>query len=279
MIRIGSSGYSYEDWKKHFYPPNIKPADMLTFYAQYFDLVEINTSFYNIPPRQMLEHIREKVPNTFEFIVKVYKGITYDQAGKTPEETQHYIDEFNDAISTLVEHNMLSCLLLQFPYTFKYDEDNKNYLLSLKEKFPVPLVIEFRNVEWINEEIFLFLEKNNIGYCCVDEPKIRGLVPPVARVTSEIGYLRFHGRNPQNWFHPPTPADRYDYLYTEEELMEWVPKIKAMADASKKFFVLFNNHPRGQAVKNAAMLSKLLELKEINLPDEKDYDPGLGKFM
>ncbi|MBU1975597.1 MAG: DUF72 domain-containing protein [Nanoarchaeota archaeon] len=270
---IGTSGYSYDDWKGKFYPPTTPSSNMLPFYSKYFGMTEINSTYYRIPPRQMIDRILEKVPEGFVFTIKAYRGITHER-----EQYQENIDEFNKAIIPMVDSGKGACILLQFPYSFKNEEDNRAFILHLKEKFPLPLVAEFRNSGWITEDTFKLLEDAKIGFCCTDEPDLKGLMPPEARVTSEIGYLRFHGRNKEKWWKPDQPSDRYDYLYTEEELKNWIPKIKAMSELTKKFFVLFNNHPGAKAIQNAGLLSKMLG-KEIKLPSEDDYDTSLRKFF
>jgi len=118
--------------------------------------------------------------------------------------------------------------------------------------------VEFRNKGWAKPETFEFLKKNNLGYCAVDEPKLPRLMPFVNEVTSDIGYLRFHGRN-KNWFNAPTEV-RYDYMYSEDELKEFVPEIKKMEKNSKNLYILFNNCHAGKAVKDAKKLKTMLGL-------------------
>ncbi len=275
-ILIGTSGYSYDDWKRRFYPPLIKNADMLSFYSRFFQMTEINSTYYRIPPRQMMEYIIEKVPADFIFTVKVFKGITHEK----PADAEALILDFNKAIEPLVERGKCAALLLQFPYSFHNTPENKEYLLGMSKRFSAPLVVEFRNSGWITESTFSFLEKEKMGFCCVDEPRLKGLIPPEARVTADIGYLRFHGRNSETWFAKDgTPYSRYDYLYPEAELLEWVPKIKAMAGLTKTFFVLFNNHPKAYAVRDAELLAKALDIPLPSIPREEDYDSSLNKFL
>jgi len=123
----------------------------------------------------------------------------------------------------------------------------------------LPVVVEFRHEEWIDENVFELLADADLGYVCVDEPQFKTLVPPAVRVTSKIGYVRFHGRNYKKWWHHKKTYERYDYLYSEEELQEWIPKIKKIADNTEKTFVSMNNHYRGQAVINGRMLRDMLK--------------------
>lgn len=274
-IILGTSGYSYDDWKGKFYPPLTKPADMLPFYAKFFSMTEVNSTYYRIPVPQMFEHMLEKVPPDFIFTVKAFRGITHER----PEDARLLVDQFNEGIAPLTDTGRCSAILLQFPYSFENNEGNRNYLLDMKDRFFAPIIVEFRNNTWITDETFQMLELAKIGFCCVDEPRMKGLMPPEARVTSDTGYLRFHGRNAQNWFAKDSASLRYDYEYRENELQEWVQKIKAMGSLTKTFFVLFNNHPNAYAVRNAAMMAKLLDMKMPAVPTAEDYDDSLNKFL
>jgi len=122
----------------------------------------------------------------------------------------------------------------------------------------VPLVAEFRNEWWIKDKTFEFLREHGIGYCCVDEPDLPRLPPPVVMATSPIGYVRFHGRNKAKWFNHQKMEERYNYEYSEDELRDWAVRMKILIPVVKKLFVFFNNHPRGQAVRNAIAMIKLL---------------------
>jgi uncharacterized protein YecE (DUF72 family) len=134
------------------------------------------------------------------------------------------------------------------------------FFLSVKERFgTIPLVAEFRHAGWIEEPVFEFLKEHRIGFCCVDEPRHPSLPPPVAIATSAIGYVRFHGRSRAKWWQHGEASERYDYLYSEEELKEWIPKIRALLSVSEKIYAFFNNHPRGQAVANAKMLEEMMQ--------------------
>ena len=128
-----------------------------------------------------------------------------------------------------------------------------------EEMADIPLVIEFRNQSWLKEQTFQFLEKRGIGFCIVDEPKLPKLMPYLPRVTSELGYFRFHGRN-ANWFNVPVKV-RYDYLYSEGELKEFIPDIKDISKKVAKTLVFFNNCYSGSAAKNAVQMARLLAEK------------------
>ena len=124
-----------------------------------------------------------------------------------------------------------------------------------------PLFVEFRNRSWNRPEVFQLLQDNDIGYVNVDQPLLRGLLPPQDRVTTRTGYIRFHGRNKKEWWEG-TNQTRYDYLYTREELEEWMIRIAQVLKKSYKTYIFFNNHPQGKAVQNARMLKEMLEAQK-----------------
>jgi uncharacterized protein YecE (DUF72 family) len=124
----------------------------------------------------------------------------------------------------------------------------------------IPTVVEFRQREWIVPQVGNLLRELGLGYCCVDEPRLPGLVPPIARATSDIGYVRFHGRNRAKWWEHDEAWERYDYAYSRDELEPWADKIRSLAEQTRETFVLANNHWQGQAVDTARQLRMLLQL-------------------
>ncbi len=266
MLYIGTSGFSYQDWIGSFYPENIKKGDMLHLYSRQFNTVEINSSYYRIPPAAVFYHLQRKVPDNFKFVVKANQGMTHMR-----EDNQTVFQEFKASLQPLLDSTKLGCILAQFPYSFHYNRSNQDYLRYLKDKMEnLPLIIEFRNAYWIKEEVFDFLRKNEIGFCAVDQPPLKGLIPPLAETTSNLGYIRFHGRNKEKWWQPEHAYQRYDYLYTEQELKEWVPKIKQVVAQTNDQYIFMNNHYKGKAVKNALMLMTLLrqEIKLMNMKND-----------
>jgi uncharacterized protein YecE (DUF72 family) len=253
MIYIGTSGYSYKDWIGPFYPEGIKDSYMLEYYSQHFNFTEVNSTYYHMPRLQLFESLNKKTPDGFKFAVKLFGGFTHERSAGALEAQQ-----FNYALLPLIESGKLTCLLAQFPYSFHYNEKNMEHLKRLKEWFEnIEVVIEFRNREWIRSETMQFLKKEGLGYVCVDEPDIKGLIKNVTAVTSRISYLRMHGRNAQKWY-GSEGSDRYNYLYSKDELMEWVPRIKEMEKMSSITLVAFNNHPIGKAIINARELTDML---------------------
>jgi len=250
MINIGTSGYSFQDWKGSFYPKDIQNNDMLDFYVKHFKTVEINYTYYRIPTYKSLDGMCRKTPKDFKFIIKAFKGMTHER-----DKDLSVFNDFKEAIKPLENAGKFSGLLAQFPWSYKNNKENREYLSWFKEQSgdELPLIVEFRNDSWIIEPIFDFLRTLNISYCCVDEPQLKGLVPPVTEVTGSLGYIRFHGRNAKKWWSGDS-SERYDYLYTQQELFEWKPKIEKIEQAVEETFVFFNNCHAGQAASNAQMM-------------------------
>jgi uncharacterized protein YecE (DUF72 family) len=255
MIRIGTSGYSYDDWVGPFYPNELAKSDRLFFYAREFDTTELNFSYYRQPTLWILERIAAKVPPGFVFTIKAFRGITHER-----EDNEDEFATFAQALKPLLEQEKLGCILAQFPYSFHARPENRDYLRRVRELFgDLPVVVELRNRAWISSETFELLRENHLGFCCVDEPRLKGLLPPVAEATAPVAYVRFHGRNAAKWWQHDEAWERYDYTYSDEELEEWVPKIQKLEQRAETTFLFANNHWQGQAVGTARQLKMLLE--------------------
>lgn len=268
MLRVGTSGFSFPDWKGPVYPAAIPPRNMLAYYAAElgFDTVEINSTYYRIPQPKNMEAMAKKTPENFEFVVKGFRGMTHDpfdnRLGTRPgrEQVEGYFSKFAEALEPLKEAGKLGAVLLQYPVFFLPSPENEEYILKSSRMLGnMPVVIEFRNIAWAKPETFRFLKDNNLNYCAVDEPKLPRLMPFVNEVTSGTGYLRFHGRN-TNWFSAPASV-RYDYLYSDTELEEFVPEIKKMEMNAGKTYMFFNNCHSGKAVRNALTMKGRLGLR------------------
>jgi uncharacterized protein YecE (DUF72 family) len=254
MIYVGTSGFSYRDWVGPYYPEGTPRSEWLPFYARDFNVTELNFTYYRVPSRSTLERLVEKTPEGFLFTLKAYQDMTH----KRVRDADTYA-EFVQALDPLIEGGRFGCILAQFPWSFRRDEDSLDYLRYLREQFDeLPVVIEFRNREWIRDETFDFLRENSLGFCCVDQPRLKGLIPPLAEATSATAYVRFHGRNAKKWWQHDEAWERYDYSYTDEELEEWVPKLRKLEEKAENTFVFANNHWQGQAVQTARQLRMLL---------------------
>ena len=257
MIYIGTSGFSYEDWKGAFYPEDIDKKSMLEYYSQRFQAVEINSTYYTIPSRATFVSLARRTPQDFKFSVKAHKDMTHAET-----HSADIFKAFQDVLEPLIESGKLGCILAQFPWSFKRTVQNEDRLQEFRDALrTLPTVVEFRNSEWANDETFELLRDLDLGYCCVDEPALRGLMPGIAVSTSNIAYVRFHGRNAKTWWKHEEAWQRYDYLYTEEELSEWVPKVETLAEETETLYLFFNNHYKGKSATNARMFAQMLGLE------------------
>ncbi len=255
-IRIGTSGFSFEDWRGTFYPATVDKGKMLDFYAQHFPTVEINSTYYRIPHPAIMNNLVKKVPPGFDFLVKVPQSFTHRRTDLDDD-----VAKFLQAIEPMEASGTLSGLLAQFPYSFRFSPDSLDYLAMLKNVLtPRPLFAEFRHESWVNRTMYDRLRADGIGYVCVDEPDLPHLIKPDLFATGPIGYIRFHGRNAEKWW-DGGPL-RYDYKYSEEELQRWKEKIDKLATKGQvqKMYLFFNNCHLGQAAANAFDMKRLLGL-------------------
>jgi len=265
-IRVGTSGFSFDDWKGTIYPPHLKKEDWLRYYEKDlgFDTLEVNFTYYTLPSPRSLEGMSRKTSDSFQFAVKAFKGMTHEIKDKATHKflnNKETFDKFLYSLQPLIDAGKLGCVLAQFPYSFYLRAENLEYLKRFKELIgDIPLIVEFRNKVWHKGKTLQFLKEHLMGYCAVDEPKLPQLMPFHPEATSDIGYVRLHGRN-TNWFNVPTSV-RYDYLYSEGELKEFIAPINMIASKTKKVFIFFNNCHSGSAAKNATMLMRMLQEKD-----------------
>jgi uncharacterized protein YecE (DUF72 family) len=250
MIYIGTSGFQYDDWVGPYYPEGLPKEDWLSFYAKEFKTLEINFTYYRMPTARGLAGMARKVPTDFLFTVKASQEMTHARA----REPQAF-DQFKNALKPLLDSHRLGAILAQFPNSFRANDDSLDYLRWLRDQLAgLPVIVELRNKEWLTQETYQFLREQNLGFCSVDEPYF----PRVAEVTSNLAYVRFHGRNYKKWWKHDHAWERYDYTYQPEELQEWMPKIETMNGMAEQTFVFANNHYRGQGIDTARQLKMLL---------------------
>jgi uncharacterized protein YecE (DUF72 family) len=256
MIRLGTSGFSYDDWIGEVYPEDLPRWQWLSYYASSFNTVELNVTYYRIPEARIIRGWVDRTPEDFLFTIKAHRSLTHER--KKPD-FQH----FSESIEILQTAGKLACILAQFPHSFHPNPNNREYLSRLAEGLEgYPVVVEFRGSDWVNEETFDQLRDLNLGFCCVDEPRLRGLMPPMAVVTGPLAYVRFHGRNEEKWWQHDFGWERYDYTYSEEELKEWVPRIRELNEQAPLTLVYANNHYKGQSVDTLNKLQRMLAWEE-----------------
>ena len=277
-IRIGTSGWSYPSgmgtWNGIFYPePGARPPgrgrfDELAFYAEHFDTVEINSTFYRVPAVATAQSWARRTPPDFEFSLKLYQKFTHpgmfqEATGGDPWNLgQQDVDEFRAAIDPLASSRRIGALLAQFPPSFKNEPVSRAYLEWLLERFrEYPVAVELRHRSWSDDpmETFAMLQAFDAAWAQIDEPKFRvsirqSLLPNVRT----FYYLRLHGRNAAQWWKHDKSEDRYNYLYTPQELEPFAKAADTASRTVKKAYLYTNNHFSAKSVANAAMLKHQL---------------------
>lgn len=262
-IVLGTSGFSYDDWKGPVYPRTISRNDMLTQYCTHLPMVELNYTYYRMPKKENLLRMVERTPEGFQFIVKAHGSLTHEETKGRKED----LKAFKEGVEPLKQKGRLACILLQFPYSFYFRTSNLFYLEHLSKHLrPLPLAVEFRNGNWLQDSVQTWLAERNLAYVAVDMPRLPGLLPPVVWVTAPFAYLRFHGRNDRKWWKHKHAYERYDYSYSQEELKDWVETIKGFGRNVNTIYITFNNHYQGQSFRNALDMANLLkDLQDITL--------------
>lgn len=285
QIRVGPAGWSYPDWDGIVYPRPRPPGfSEATYLAGFFDTIEINTTFYHPPsPQAAKGWVRKVAANPdFKFTAKLWQRFTHERNPNRQEEKA-----FKEGLAPLREADRLGALLLQFPWSFKNTRENREYLGGLVVEFmEYPLVLEVRHDSWNQPEIFRMLAELGVGFCNLDQPIIgRSIAPSDYSIPqSGIGYVRLHGRNYEQWFTSDSrPEERYNYLYSMEELEPWAQRIRNIAEQVNATYVITNNHFQGKAVANALQLTSLLTNRPVRVPEsllvrypelEKILEPG-----
>lgn len=266
---IGTAGWSYEDWEGAVYPtPRPRGFNPLVFLAGLFNLVEINSTFYRpASVRFALSWVSRVSPfPDFLFTVKVHRSFTHERTGID----KRAVDDFTQGLIPLKSAGRLAVLLLQFPWSFSRTTDNADYLLRLFDGFAGwPLALEVRHASWETPDFYRVLSQRRVALCNIDQPLFAQSIKPGAVVTNpDLSYVRLHGRNTKDWFREGAGRDdRYNYLYAQDELQDWVERIKSLGEKSAKVFVVTNNHYRGQAVANALQIRNLITGEKLEIPE------------
>jgi uncharacterized protein YecE (DUF72 family) len=266
---IGTAGWSYEDWEGIVYPePRPRGFHPLAFLAEYINLVEINSTFYRPASAPMaLSWVRrvEEFPE-FLFALKLHQVFTH----KRSEFTAKDVDDFRTCAALLASRDRLAAALIQFPWSFGNTSANMEYLARLFGLFAeFPLALEIRHASWDVPGFYRLLEENKVAFCNIDQPLFKNSIKPSAvSTTSDFAYVRLHGRNTEDWFREGAGRDdRYNYLYAQDELQDWIDRIKSLGMKSGKVFVITNNHYRGQAMANALQIKNMITGQKLDIPE------------
>jgi uncharacterized protein YecE (DUF72 family) len=272
MIRFGPAGWDYKDWSGTVYPkPAPRGFDPLVYLARYFGLVEVNATFYRPLPASVAESWCERLANDSDFrlTVKLWRRFTHEREDAFGAAEVEQARAVPDA---LAKQGRLGAVLIQFPWSFRRSDESLTWIRDVARALTgLPLVLEVRHASWNAPEVFAELAELGIGFVNVDQPAFKNSLAPSAIATAPIGYVRVHGRNFHDWFRAQAGRDeRYDYLYTAQELGPWAERVKSLAErpGTRDVYVVTNNHFRGQAVANAVMLAAMVEGRRAAVPTE-----------
>jgi len=296
-LRIGTSGWNYPTgrgtWNGIFYPkPRPKGFDELAFYAEHFDTVEVNSTFYGQPRADVSRGWAARTPHDFEFSLKLYQKFTHPRmyeervAKSLPEgaraetaalheltrPTAADLDEFRQGIDPIASAGKLGALLAQFPPSFKDSPPARAYLAWLLRAFAdYPMAVELRHRSWSDRiaETLTLINSFESAWVQIDEPKFRfsirqNYLPNV----KGFYYMRLHGRNVETWWRHDQSEDRYDYLYSDDELKEFSETAGAARRLVKKAYLYTNNHFSAKSVANATMIKQ-----QLGEPIDGEYPP------
>ncbi len=295
MVRVGTCSWTEKSLIQsgEFYPKNVRTAESrLQFYSEQFDTVEVDSTYYAIPTKSTAFLWTNRTPDNFVFHIKVYGALTGhgidprtlppDIRDELPqkEKSEKYLyvkepgllrmiaNKFLDALYPLMNAGKLGVLVFQFPPWFIYKPENLDIILKYKGMSGRNrMAVEFRHGSWyasdVRDKVFHFLRKNQIIHVVADEPQFGTLatVPFVPQTTADIAYYRLHGRNKENWLKKGVETSlRYAYLYSDEELKEFIPHVETSAKLSKETYVMFNNCHGGFAMRNAQRIKALMKV-------------------
>lgn len=258
-VLIGTSGWSYDEWVGPFYPKSLKKEDFLSYYSKIFYTNEINTTFYNIPSRAIVDSWAHNTPDDFLFTAKLPKAITHDK-GLDCSNCLDDLDYFLYVMKPLINAKKLLAFLIQLPPWFnknQHFERLKEFMRNWPgnaEKNGYYLAVEFRHKSWMDDDTFNYLKEKSLTYCSVVEP----LLPPRMDITNKkFAYVRFHGYGEKPWF---------NYFFKELEIQKWAVSMREVMQKADKVGIFFNNHFSGYAAKNSLMMMKELDIKPRNDP-------------
>jgi uncharacterized protein YecE (DUF72 family) len=269
-FRFGPAGWVYKDWEGIVYPrPKPRGFDQLRYIAEFFDAVEINSSFYGPPVARTASSWVSRVEDheRFRFTAKLWKRFTHerDKAWTTGE-----VDQVRAGFDVMMDAQRLGAVLLQFPWSFRRSEQSREWFGDVVRTFSqYPLVVEVRHSSWLAPDFLRSLEEEGVGFVNIDQPLYHDSIGPTAHATSHVGYVRVHGRNYKDWFRDKAPVEqRYNYLYRPDELEPWAERAREIGSdpATRDVYVVTNNHYKGKAVANALMLKSMVTGGRVPAP-------------
>jgi len=271
-ILVGPAGFDYKDWAGVVYPkPRPRNFDPLRYLAQYFDTIEINSTFYRPMPGDVVRRWAERVDGNdrFRFTMKLWRRFTHERDAAFDRSD---VASARDGLEAMADERRLGAVLVQFPWSFRNDGKNNEWLHDVVTAFSgLPLVVEVRHASWNTREFYEALVERGVGIVNIDQPLYKNSIRPSAKATSTVGYVRVHGRAYRDWFRKAATRDeRYDYLYTAKELAPWVERTEEIAANPRvdETYVVMNNHRAGKAPVNALMMKSMLEDDVVAAPPQ-----------
>jgi uncharacterized protein YecE (DUF72 family) len=275
-VRLGTCSFADEGLVKSWYPRGVSTSKArLAYYAERFDTVEVDSPYYHLPDPAVTGRWAQRTPPEFVFHVKAHASMT----GHEPAEQEQAFAEFRASLEPLELSGKLRGILLQYHPHFVKSAAAKEELSRVRALLePLVPLVEFRHRSWLEEDeradTLAFLEQHGLAYVSVDAPRTRAsnVVPPVAAATHAVAYVRFHGRNAKTWnLRSEKSWQRFDWMYSEKELAEWVEKLGRLADEADEVYAMFNNNRDDFAPRSAALLRGLLD--EAGIPAAGGLEP------
>jgi uncharacterized protein YecE (DUF72 family) len=275
-VRLGTCSWADEGLLKTWYPRGVStPAARLGYYAERFDTVEVDSPFYALPAPEVTGRWAKRTPDDFVFHVKAHASMT----GHEPADQEVAFGAFRAAVEPLELSGKLRAVLLQYHPRFVKSAVAKEELSRVRALLdPLVPLVEFRHKSWLEPweqtDTFSFLEANGLAYVSVDAPATRAsnVVPRIAAATHSLAYIRFHGRNWQTWnIRGGKSSDRFDWMYSPEELGEWVAPVGRLTESADEVYALFNNNKDDFAPRSAVIFRGLLD--EAGVPATGGIEP------
>ena len=275
-VRLGTCSFADEGLVKAWYPRGVStPKARLAYYAERFDTVEVDSPYYHLPDPAVTGRWAQRTPPAFVFHVKAHKTMTHHEEA---EQAQAFAD-FRASLLPLELSGKLRGILVQYHPRFVKSTEAKEELARVRALLdPLVPLVEFRHRSWLDEDeradTLDFLRRNGLAYVSVDAPRTRAsnVVPPVAAATHRVAYVRFHGRNAKTWnIRSERSSERFDWMYSAQELAEWVPELGRLAEDADEVYAMFNNNRDDFAPRSAAILRGLLE--EAGVPVAGGIEP------
>lgn len=264
VVRLGTCSWADEGLIRSWYPRGVSTAKArLAYYAERFDTVEVDSTYYHLPDPAVTGRWAQRTPPEFTFHVKAHATMTHHE----PADQAQAFAAFRASLEPLELSGKLRGILLQYHPRFVKSGEAKAELERVRALLdPLVPLVEFRHRSWLEEDeradTFAFLERNGLAYVSVDAPRTRAsnVLPPVAAATHPVAYVRFHGRNARTWnIRAEKSWQRFDWMYSEEELAEWVAELGRLSSEADEVYALFNNNRDDFAPRSARILRTLLD--------------------